>query len=538
MDLYQYVSQFGAKGPVTLRLYRKSPMSHRGVKTNGSVAVYQHPVTMDQIADEHGGGHYELQIFGMRKDKKSGRVKHGYITSRSFDVAGVPKISGLIPQEDDEADDHRGKGNGDYSDGPVTHALNMAQRLADARESEVQELRTSMRSSGMDRDLIETILGPIQEQVRELNRAKSDLELRLFDVLNKPKDDTDDKWLRVFGDKEQNHSNNLEAVRQQYEARIARLQDFHQDELKRFEDRFEREIQHVRAAAEREIQTLKLAHQQALDSQRHGFEMRIDGLKDIQKRLEREVTKAESEVGELRGRKEQGPLDQIQGLVQLKQGFDALIPTGGGEERSGWEKLVDIVSNSRLGEGVMARLAQAAGGAEEEVEPEAPQLIAVTLPDGRVVNVPPQVLQRMREQHMAKERRKQELGADIPEISESDMAKAIAFMEAAYRNATDPAMFAASARNMLPEDIMTALKAVGVDVFLSKVAKLQSGSPLATIQGRTWVRRVAAHLLGEDPDAETDATDEPDDIEDQDDQEVDDEPSDDEDDSDSPVESP
>lgn len=532
LDLYDYISQFGATGAIKVRVYRKSPTSYKGIKTDGAVATYEHPVSIDVIEQEHGGGKYQVMIEAMRK--KNGKPRMGYVGGRTFDIAGAPKIASLIPHEED--DDPR-KGNGDQT-GPVAHALNMAQRLADARESELHELRTSMRGSGMDRDLMETILGPIQEQVRELNRAKSDLETRLFEMLNKPKQDDDEKWLRVFGDKEQTHSNNLEAVRQQYENRIAKLQDYHHEELRRYEDRFEREITSVRAAADREIQSLKLAHAQALESQKHGYEMRLEGLKDIMKRLEREVAKAETEVAGLRSKKEQGPLEQIQGLVGLKQGFEALMPSGG-EERSGWERVLDVVANSPIAETIVGRIASGAAQMGQEEEQAAPQLVPIQLPDGRVVQVPPAVVERMRQQQAAKERQREELGVEIPDISEADMAKAVTFMEAAIRNQTDPAMFAASARNMLPDDILTALKRVGVDAFLAKVAKIQTGSPLATVQGRAWVRQVAAYLLGAQEDDQPD-DDIPDEEVSDDDIPDDDEPAEEDDDSnpDSPVEGP
>jgi len=44
---------------------------------------------------------------------------------------------------------------------------------------------------------------------------------------------------------------------------------------------------------------------------------------------------------------------------------------------------------------------------------------------------------------------------------------------------------------------MATLRDHGVDGFMSKVAKLQSASPLASQAGRNWVRKVGKALVGD-----------------------------------------
>ncbi|MHC4175888.1 MAG: hypothetical protein ACYSWU_00165 [Planctomycetota bacterium] len=511
-DLYEWIQQFGATGEIKVRLARLSPTKHRGVKVDGALETYQEPVTVDRIKEEHGGGKFQIRVEGYRRDPKTKKRRWGYIEGRTFDVAGAPKLDSLL-NADDEEDEQQASSNGE-NQGLASQAMNvMTQQVRESRE-EARQLRDSRADSGgKDLEMLELILAPMREEMKALRERLADKDDRLVEALNKEPDNTGQE--RLFGimeSKEATHSNNLEAIRQQYEARMARREDFHLEELKRYEARFERELAEVRSACQREVHTLKSAHQQAMDSQRHGFEMRIDGLRDIQKRLEREVNKAETETVALRTRKEQGPIDQIQNLVTVKEAFEALVPSGGGD-KAGWERALEMVTNSPIAGAIAGRVAGAAAGVGAEGE-EDEQLVQVRLQDGRVVEMPKGVVDKMREQQAAKQAEREARRAagepEIPEVSDEDMAKAVAFMETAIRNNTPPAVFAATARNMLPDDILDGLRRLGVDVFLGKMAKIQTGSPLATVPGRVWVRQVAEFLLTGEISEEPEPAEEPD----------------------------
>lgn len=498
-DLHEWIQQFGTTGKIGVQLHRLSPTKHKGVKVDGWMETFNEPISVERVKDEYGGGKFQIKIQGYRKDKKSGRRKWGYIDSRTFDVAGPPKLEALMnsDEEADEKDD--GAGNGENQT-LASQAMNVMQQSVREARDEARDLRhVQGKGSGAGLEMMDRLLAPMQEQMNELSKRLAEKDNALIAALDKPADNTSqDRLFGIMESKETTHGNNLEAVRQQYESRISKLQDFHMEELRRYEARLEREISEVRSAAQREVDSLKTAHTSALDSQRLGYDMRIDGMKDITKRLEREVAKSETEVVELRTKKEQGPLDQIQGLVNLKQGFEALVPSGG-DEKSGWERALDMAINSPVAEAVAGRFAQAAAqGPQEEAEDEN-QLIQVRLKDGRVVQMPRNIVARMQEQEAAKQAenaaRKAAGEPEIPDVSDEDMAKAVAFMETAIRNGTDPAMFAASARNMLPNDILEGLRRLGVDVFMAKMAKLQTGSPLATVAGRAWARQVVEFLM-------------------------------------------
>jgi hypothetical protein len=202
------------------------------------------------------------------------------------------------------------------------------------------------------------------------------------------------------------------------------------------------------------------------------------------------------------------PTDQMQNLVTLKQGMEALGLAGGsGEpERSTIERIFEGAINSPLAEALAGRL----GGVTPEqmeamqaaqAQPEA--MIAVRGPDGQVRQLPASMIARAQAARAAQEDAGQEQqGPPAPQLDPKDVERAVMFIEAAYKNGTDPGVLAASARNMLPEAMLDYLKQVGVDHFLNNVAKIQTGSPLATTRGRTYVRQVATFLISGSTDLE------------------------------------
>jgi hypothetical protein len=85
----------------------------------------------------------------------------------------------------------------------------------------------------------------------------------------------------------------------------------------------------------------------------------------------------------------------------------------------------------------------------------------------------------------------------IPAIAPATVKIAVEFLESAFRNGQDPAEVATSVRSMVPTDVLTAIKQLGIDGFLEKVARLDSTSPLANQAGRNWTRKLGKALLGD-----------------------------------------
>jgi hypothetical protein len=200
----------------------------------------------------------------------------------------------------------------------------------------------------------------------------------------------------------------------------------------------------------------------------------------------------------------------MQGLVEIKNAMEAIMPTPADEApKAGWERAVDAVLGSPIIEGIAQRVAE--GGA---VTPEEPAMVNIRKPDGSVVAVPAAYVAQMQAQKAARESQGDDAQPKTqaePEINvdPKDVEKAVMFIEAALRNGTPPEIFAASARNMMPAEILSYIKTRGVDHFLNNVAKLEDSSPLATVVGRQYVRQVAKFLLEGTTDLADDEPDSP-----------------------------
>ena len=502
--IYDWLTGFGSR-TLKVTLKRTYPMTYKGVQVKGVVGVYDQPISEEDVRDEHGGGRFQIIVNYPKRNSKTGKMNMAYGGSRTFEIAGPPKIDPLLHGDDDEDDDDSGNG---ASDGPIGQAMSMAERLSREARDEARQLR-NQQGSGSLRDLA-VLVDPLKEQNAALARLLAQRDTQILELATKPVDKSgEDRLFDVLGNKETSHANALDAIRQQHDSELRQLREFHREEIRRREDRLGKEIESARQAHQRELDTVKLAHQQSLDSQRHGFEMRIEGLKEITKRLERELTEARTELAALRAKKDMSPTDQMQNLVTLKQGMEALGLAGGaGDEpnKGTIERILEGAMNSPLAEALADRL----GGVTPEqmeamqaaqAQPEA--MIAVRGPDGQVRQLPASMIARAQAARAAQEEAEaQPEGPPAPQLDPKDVERAVMFIEAAYKNGTDPGVLAASARNMLPEAMLDYLKQVGVDHFLNNVAKIQTGSPLATTRGRTYVRQVATFLISGSTDLE------------------------------------
>ena len=503
--MYDWLSDLGTTGAIKAKLKRIKPKTTiykgRVVNCGGTLDEYEEPVTEEQIRQEHGGGKFQLIVQIMGKNK-GGNPQWKYHGSRTFEIAGDPDVRRLLLAEDMPDKDSASSG-----DGVVAQAMNMSMRLTQDAQDRAD---ASQRTGGTDHEAMRMMLEPMQQQIATLSAALTAKETQVFEMLNKPVDNTSqDRLFGIMESKETAHGNNLQTIRIAHEAEMKELRSFHRGEIVRREDRFEKEIDNSRKATDREVESLKSAHQVAIDSQRIGFDMRIDGLKDQKKHLERELSENKTELATLRGRKDMTPVQQMQGLVEIKNAMEAVMPSAVEEvPKAGWERALDAMMGSPLLEGVAQRIAEGPPGEQAQQEP----MVQIRRQDGQVVSVPASYVAQAQAARAAREQAGGEDPAPAPQEQEPEMSidpvevkKAVLFIEAAVRNGTAPEIFAASARNMIPANILTYIKVKGVDHFLNNVAKLEDGSPLATVIGRTYVRKVAKFLL----EGTTEGIDEP-----------------------------
>lgn len=482
--IYDFLSELGSTGEMKVELLRKTPMRYKGVKTDGLLETYHEPITYDQIQEIWGGGKYQVRVH-----RRSASGRWSYAGARTFDIAGHPRLDALINEDDDDDDMSSAPPAAMHESGTVSQAMQLAHQLVRDSREEARTLRDqSRREKPRDEETTMVMIRGLQEELRAARKEASEKDQRILELINrKPDTSSQDKLFGIMREQTNDHSSRINEVRLAHDSELRQLRDFHQQELRNRESRFEKELDAVRAGHSREIDSLKESHRSAMESQRNGYEMRMDGLKESVKRLEREVGEARTEVAGLRAKKEQGPLEQIQGLVSLKSGLESLMPQGDDSPPSTFEKVVSALSP--LAEGVAARFAGAPEQKPQQQLPAGQQMVSVKRPNGEIVQVPRSYIEQMRE------RQAQSQAKSIPSISPIEVKTAVSFIEQAYRNGHPPETVAASARNLVPSKILDYIKSEGVDQFLNNVAKLDDSSPLATVAGRIYVRKIAKFLL-------------------------------------------
>jgi len=316
----------------------------------------------------------------------------------------------------------------------------------------------------------------------------------------------------------------MRQVRENAQDEIKRLHDRHADELKTQEKRHEREIDLVQRMVDSEGRAKEVA-----------YGTRTDGLKSENDRLNRELTEARARIGSLEQRKDQSITDKADELIKIKEALSGL---GGGsdEKDSSWyEKVIGAVGNSEValnflnklgGPGAQEQQAQLQPGPQQMLPPpgvpfQAPDgHIYVRDQAGNIEQVDPNVVRQQRALAAARKRKRAnaaqadtggeaapeaaEVDPDAPPVAPApemrkpdagDVKIAVQFMESAINNNTDPAAFGATARSLIPGDILAYIRHVGIDEFLNKVARLETGSPLTTQRGRNFARSVGKFLL-------------------------------------------
>lgn len=484
-EIYDFLSQLGSTGEMKVELFRKEPIRYKGVKTDGLLEVYREPINYDQIRDMHGGGKYQVRV-NIRN--KKGRWE--YAGARTFDIAGKPRLDSLLNAGDDEDEDGGGAPVPSAPDGAINQALSMAHSLVSDSRREAQMLRESSRRNGNSDETTLRMIDKLDRQIEILQGALTQKDERILELLGKKPDTSgQDQLLAMYRESNTDHSARIGEIRLAHDSELRQLRDYHSSELRMREQRFEKEIDSVRAGHAREVDSLKDSHRSAMDAQKNGFEMRIDGLKETIKRLEREVSEARTEVAGLRAKKEQGPLDQIQGLVALKTGLESLMPASGDDDKpsSTAERVIAALMESPVAQGLASRIAGPEPTQAQQIA--APEMVGVRRADGTVVQVPRSYIDQMRAQQAAA------ANGGAPIIDKNEVSVAVQFIEQAYKNGHPPETVAASARNLVPKAILDHIKKMGVDSFLNEVADLSDSSPLATVAGRIYVRKIAKFLL-------------------------------------------
>lgn len=484
-EIYAWLSQFQGSD-IRIALKRQHPKTHKGFPCGGTIDHFGQPVNEEEIADLHGGGKFQIVVH--RPNPRHGTDKGAppliYAGAQTFEIAGPPKLDNIQGYQEYIRDQGGGNGEQRESTSAVEFAMNMANEGRRDALDRADRLENN-RGGGMDPEMLETIVGPLRDQ----NAA---YQAQIAELIGKEPDRKgEDRLFDVLGTKEVSHSNAIQSIRTEHDSELRQVRDFHLEDLRRRDERIERQLDDMRRSHDREIAAMQRSGDQSTDTLRSSYEMRIQSLDFEIKRLDRELKEAKTETATLRAKKEVGPVDQLQSLVAIKEGFDKLSPPPEPEEATpGWQRVLETVGGP-----VIEKLFKGGGEAPQALPPA---MMNVQGPDGKIHQVPVEMVQRAQAAKAA--------GVDIedaeleePEIhlDPEDVQKAVSFIEIAYGNGTPPEILGQTVRasGLMPPALLAYLKTNGVDHFMDNVAQIQDSSRLATIDGRMYLRAVVQFLL-------------------------------------------
>jgi hypothetical protein len=499
-SLKEWLDSIGALGAFRVQVAREKPThivrNGKNVETKGFLETYDHSLTEEDLQREHGGGTYHLKI---TKRNASGAYVYEKGCHRTIVIAGDPKTERLP---------------GDVVAAPAAVAAGAAEgpgivRMAfDTMQRQIDRAESATAPRGID-PAMQMVLDEMRRQTARADAEMAELKRELASQRNqKPEvDPIKDKLLGTLLDGQSGH---VAALQLRQEAELRQVKESALQDLKRVEDRNDRamselRISHehamasIRSGYEREIVAVRSSHEVSLASTKAANDIQVQILGATINRLERESNKLETEVIALREKKDKSVMDQIKDMKVLKEAFG----DDDKEEAGGWSKFAEIATNPEaLGAlvGLVRGNKPAEAPAQVAAQPQRPQIVRDPATgaifrqkaDGGLVPLKkkPKIVT-------------QEDGSqlELPEVDPGQVALVISFMERAFSANTDPIIMAQSSRSQVPPEILAWIQAhdtdqtSGVDLFLSKVAKLPGTSPLATQSGRNWVRKVGKALI-------------------------------------------
>jgi hypothetical protein len=498
-SLKDWLDSIGTQGAYRVQLSREKPthalVNGKQVETKGFLETYEHSLTEEDIQREHGGGTYHLKI---TQQNKTGAYVYGKGMHRTVTVAGDPKTDRLP---------------GNAPPLPVATAATTAgenptvvKMAFDAMQRTIDRQDSVPAQRGID-PAVQMVLDQMRRQTDRADAEVAALRAELSQQRHqKPEvDPIKDKLLGTLLDGQSGH---VEALRIRHEAELRQLKESSFQDVKRIEDRHdrtmaeirvshERTLADLRASHDREVHAIRASHEVALASTSAAHNIQVKILEATVVRLERDSGKLESEVAALREKKDKPLIEQIKDMNALKEAIGA-----GDEESSPWSKMAELATNPEA----IAAVGSIFRGSAPPAAPVAPPPPAkptivrdratgekyLQKADGGLVPVKkkPKVIVREDGSQL-----------QLPEVDPAQVTQVIAYMERAFGAGQDADTVARSGRSLVPPEILAWIQEhdseqqSGVDLFLSKVAKLPGNSPLASMAGRNWIRKVGKALI-------------------------------------------
>lgn len=481
---------------IKLSLIRTRPDFWDGRQVSGHLGSFDELLDEDAIAERFGGGTFQVKV---QKILPSG--KYQYAGARTIKVAGDPKVTGEHFKDRDPKEAPvvvpvpvPTSENADVTKAAMATMERFASKAVDRAEKIEENARGQ---SPFDPTILALVTKPLESQIASLNgqlAAKDQLLMekdRIIKELSDRRPDTtmQDRMLDKMYDGE---NAKLNALRMQHDAERRVLQENFNEEKKRMEHRSDTERQNLMEAHKRELKQMEMSYEHQLKASDLSHKGLLDAKENRVKDLERTITRQDSEIAELRAKKEKTLIEQASELAHVQETFKALGMGGpeGPEEQTTVERVMGAIAENPIVMGIGKRLSQ----------PE-PQ----RLPPRPAPARPPVVQQKRQRAREALQGAPQAPQPPQPApqpprpflppgVSQDDVQTAVQMMEGAVANATEPDIFAQSIRGMVPTGVVNYIQTHGIDSLLDGVARLSEASPLQTQVGRNFARRVAKAL--------------------------------------------
>lgn len=494
-DMRAWLESIGSGQDVNIRLVRKAPRVWEGVPIEGGIETYPHFIDEDFIKERFGGGLYQLIV-----QARNAKGQMQYKASRQVKIAGIPKL------DEFGAMTGIGQGNGNGSKAVnvpggndlASQALAMTQKQLEQAQARADDRGNR---NGLDNETIKTITAPLMLQIEALQSQLSDSNARVMVAMTtKPAgSEFQEKLLDKFMDGD---NARIVALRTQFESEVRTLRESAKIDLDRVKDDGREALKAREDQHRRELDTIKTANTQVIENLKLGFDMRNEVAAAENRRLERELTKTEKELAELRGRKDRSLPEQAHELQKLHETLNKTF----GNNESGNEDDSKKPLALRALETVMDNpdgIGRLLGSMKGNVMAEPPALPA---PIQRR-QLPPRP-RRMAPQAAAAPAPRPTVIAPAPtgetvpaeagvrEPTHDEIGLAVTFLETAIASEQAPADFAETARHLIPAEIKAFISRVGIDGFLDAISpNLTDDSLLKTMKGRRYAREVASLLL-------------------------------------------